>query len=415
MAALPVAHSLFSAPLCLRFSVSKQCDEPILAALTPYAMTMASPSAASRWLTFNAVGALGVAVQLCTLALLVRAEVPLPVATLLAVEAAVLHNFTWHERYTWKGITRPDGVLARLARFHALNGVISLVGNIAITTALAQAGLHPVLANGAAIAICSTLNFIAADRLVFMSAAVTVAIAGGPTPAALAAWDKYVATVDARYWNAKDSFFALDTRGVPNWRERAKTSVPMVEVAPSGVPDAKLHHWAGAIYIPNTTVAAVVKRMHDYGGRESEFYEEVKASKLLSREGDTLRVFMRLYRDAGPVSATYNTEHTVQYRMLPPHRASSRSVATKIAELEHAGTARERERTSGQDHGFLWKLNAYWRFEQVGDGVLIECESVSLSRAVPWALRPFVTGIVDRIARESLERTLVSLRKFLVR
>lgn len=187
----------------------------------------------------------------------------------------------------------------------------------------------------------------------------------------------------------------------------------MTEVEPPGVPDAKLHHWAGAIYVPNTTVAAVVNRLLEYAGRESEFYQEVTASKLLQREGDRVRVYLRLYRDAGPVEATYNTEHAVEYGRRGPHRATGRSVSTKIAELDSPGTSREREKPHGQDNGFLWRLNAYWRYEQMGSGVLIECESVSLSRGVPLFLRPFANPIVDRIARESLRNTLQSLRKFL--
>ena len=189
----------------------------------------------------------------------------------------------------------------------------------------------------------------------------------------------------------------------------------MLEVTPADAPDARIHHWAGAIYIPNTTVQVVIKRMQDSAGRESEFYQEVKASKLLQRDGDRLKVFMRLQRDASVVSADYNTEHEVQYRTLDTTRAMSRSTATKIAEIEHAGTARERELPAGQDRGFLWRLNAYWRFEQSGSGVYIECESVSLSRGVPWLVRPIASPIVNRIARESLERTLRSLRAFLTR
>jgi hypothetical protein len=203
-------------------------------------------------------------------------------------------------------------------------------------------------------------------------------------------------------------------RRAAKWRERTRSdAVPMVEVEPPGVPDAKLHHWAGAIYVPATSVDAVVKRLIDYAGRESEFYQEVKSSKLLARDGNRVRVFLRLERDAGPVTAHFNTEHSVEYRQLSASRAVSRSVATKVAEIADAGTPREREKPAGKDSGFLWRLNAYWRFEQAGDGVLIECESVSLSRSVPLLIRPIASPIVNRIARESLERTLRSLRTFL--
>jgi hypothetical protein len=118
---------------------------------------------------------------------------------------------------------------------------------------------------------------------------------------------------------------------------------------------------------------------------------------------------MKLRRES-IITVTYNTEHDVRYKRLSPTLASSRSVATKIAELDEAGTKQEREKPVGQDHGFLWRLNAYWRYQQVDGGVIVECESASLSRGVPMLLRPFVTGTVERIARESLQKTLESLR-----
>ena len=378
-----------------------------------------------RWLTFNGVGLAGVVVQLTTLALLTRGlGLPVVTATAIAVELAVLHNFGWHQRWTWRdrpALGRRD-LAARLWRFHAVNGLVSLVGNVGITTVLARAGVDPIVANGAAIAACSLVNFAAGDAFVFRAAAVmALAVAGSSgsviqaqSPAALAGWQAYIATVDGRHANPAAGFFALDVRKVERWRARATAGeIPMTEVEPPGIDDGKMHHWAGAVHVPHTTVDAVIKRLQDYAGRESEFYQEVKASRLLAREGDRVRVFMRLQRDASIVTVNYNTEHTVVYRRIDSARAASRSVSTKIAELAEAGTPREQEKPPGEDHGFLWRLNAYWRFEQVGNGVLIECESVSLSRSVPFLVRPLVGPIANRIARESLERTLRSLRTFL--
>jgi hypothetical protein len=175
------------------------------------------------------------------------------------------------------------------------------------------------------------------------------------------------------------------------------------------VPDGRIHHWAGAVFVPGVTLDHVLKYLNERAGRESDAFDDVLSSRLISRDGDRLRVYMKLRRES-VITVTYNTEHDVQYRRISDTRASSRSVATRIAELEGAGTPQEREKPAGNDHGFLWRLNAYWRYEQVKGGVLIECESVSLSRGVPVLLRPFVTGTVERIARESLQKTLVSLR-----
>jgi dolichol-phosphate mannosyltransferase len=123
-----------------------------------------------RFLRFNLVGALGIAVQLLVLELLRRAGVHYLVATVLAVEAAILHNFVWHERYTWRDrrdVSRWESC-ARLLRFHLANGAVSLLGNALLMRWLVGELLLPVLpANLLAIAACGVLNFLLGDRLVF--------------------------------------------------------------------------------------------------------------------------------------------------------------------------------------------------------------------------------------------------------
>jgi putative flippase GtrA len=127
-----------------------------------------------RWSRFNAVGAVGVGVQLSILALLVRTvHVPPLVATGLAVEATVLHNFCWHQRWTWsdRPAGSPGASLRRFLQFQTLNGAISLAGNLAIVsllTVLAHVG--PMAANAVAILVCSLLNFAVSDTLVFTGA-----------------------------------------------------------------------------------------------------------------------------------------------------------------------------------------------------------------------------------------------------
>ena len=126
---------------------------------------------AVRWLKFNAVGALGIVVQMGAFALLFSAfHLNYMVATALAVETAVLHNFVWHERYTWKDRPRggPRDVLYRLLRFHAGNGAVSLVGNVALMRVFVGGmGMNRYVASGAAIAICTVLNFAIGEWFVF--------------------------------------------------------------------------------------------------------------------------------------------------------------------------------------------------------------------------------------------------------
>ena len=188
---------------------------------------------------------------------------------------------------------------------------------------------------------------------------------------------------------------------------------PSPGVGDVDVPDGKIHHWAGAVFVPGTSVEKVLERLGQMAGHESKFYEEVSDSRLLSRNGDQYKIFLKLRRSKYGVNATYNSDHTVEYRRLGSARASARSASTRIAQLDDPGTPQEREQKVGSDSGYLWRLNAYWRYEAVNNGVLIECESVSLSRGVPTLLRPFITGVVEGLARESLESTLAGLRSAL--
>jgi putative flippase GtrA len=125
----------------------------------------------TRWIKFNAAGLLGVAVQLAILAALTHiAGFNYLMATACAVEAAILHNFIWHERYTWVERTRnaPQLAMKRLLHFNLSNGAVSLIGNLVMMKVLVDhAHLPALLANLIAIASCSTVNFCLGEFFVF--------------------------------------------------------------------------------------------------------------------------------------------------------------------------------------------------------------------------------------------------------
>jgi hypothetical protein len=128
--------------------------------------------------------------------------------------------------------------------------------------------------------------------------------------------------------------------------------------------------------------------------------EDVLESRVLARNGNRLRVYLKLARSA-IVTVVYDTEHDVTFFTPSAREAASRSVSLRIEEVGDG------------DRGFLWKLNSYWRYSQVGDSVRIDLESMSLSRDIPWFARAIANPIAHRIARESLERTLMSVQRFL--
>ena len=130
----------------------------------------------TRWLKFNGVGALGILVQLTALTILVRLlHLPIVIATGLAVETAIIHNFVWHHSWTWadrRGCRASGGTreaLGALLRFNLTTGLVSLLGNMLLMPLLVSAGdVGLIKANLMTIATCSLVNFVLSDRFVFL-------------------------------------------------------------------------------------------------------------------------------------------------------------------------------------------------------------------------------------------------------
>jgi hypothetical protein len=257
---------------------------------------------------------------------------------------------------------------------------------------------------------------------------ITMGMAGSPVMAAklqektLTAWDVYVRLTEERIQeelNSSTGFLAQDFQSVPKAqmeRDAVLSGKILVEkmktLNPRGrkikVPAGTLHHWRGSVFIPDVDLETVLTQVRN-PARQKDLQEDVLESRILEENDDSLRLYLKLVRSK-IVTVTYNTEHLIEYQRHGEGLASSRSIATKIAELEDAGTTSEREKPEGKDHGFLWKLNSYWRYQQVDGGVLVECESLTLSRGVPAILAPFVKPIITNVARESMQRTLSSMR-----
>jgi len=359
-----------------------------------------------RLAPFTAVGVLGFVVQLGALhALTAYAGWPWLAATLVSVELAVLHNFLWHERWTWSDRSgapaAAGGRWDRLGRFHAANGLTSIAGNT-LTMAWLVGVLHvpPVAANALAVAVTSIANFLAADRWVFagtkalavlmiVAASTPAAAAGlGPPdqPQTVAAWQRYVAVAEAELADARRPIAA---RPGSDAIDPAGTTV--------AVPGGTINDWRGAVFIPHLTLDRLLHGLQHPGTPPPQ--EDVVSSRVIGRGADSLHVGIRLVRHA-IITVSYDTEHQMQFRRVASNVATARSVATRIEEV------------GGGDHGFLWRLHSYWRYEETGGGVLVELRSLTLSRSVPALVRPIAGPLVNRVARESMVRTLEAMRTY---
>ncbi len=411
---------------------------------------------------------MGVAVQLTVLVSLTEGlGLNYLVSIVLAVESAILHNFVWHEHWTWRD--RDPGIhgrWTRLAWFNLVTGALSISSNLVFTALYVNTlGVHYAIANLMAIATCSLLTFVASDRFVFracrggedmmtggsvskkqdrqpiwklaaLRAGLAVVLAAACTQGlaaaelqdeTIAAWNRYVqaterriarelADADARALETGQRFLAQDFRDDADGARRdvlaGNVRIDRMETRDADgnrirVPKGAIHHWRGSVLIPGATLDDVLDGLM-HGADLTRMQNGVVESRVIDRDGDRLHVFLKLRRKQ-LITVHYNTEHRVRYTRHRPDAASSRSVSTRIAELADAGSPAEREKQIGRDRGFMWRLNSYWRYQQTDAGVIVECESVSLSRSIPRAIRWMATPIVNRTARQVMTRTLTSM------
>lgn len=220
-------------------------------------------------------------------------------------------------------------------------------------------------------------------------------------PKTVEAFDNYIRATEARLdKEVRDGPF-LWVDGTPVRKAHARDGEVVVEPwtgkGDIEVPGGLIHDWAGAVFIPGATLAKTLAVAQDYNNHKNIFKPEVLDSKLLSRDGNHFKIYLQLMKKK-VITVVLNTEHDVHYYPLDATRLYSRSYSTHIAE------------TDGKDHGFLWRLNSYWRFQERDGGVYVECEAVSLTRGVPTGLGWLINPIVRNLPRESLANTLRSTR-----
>jgi hypothetical protein len=226
---------------------------------------------------------------------------------------------------------------------------------------------------------------VAADR---SASAGVLAAAQGPPGETISAWDRYVAETESQLAAAVRS---------------PRSAIVGQAIAAEGlsihVTSGTISDWRGSVFVPGITLDELLRALKNPGTPPPQ--EDVVSSRLIARDADSLRIAIRLVRRV-VVTVTYDTEHSMVFERLSPDLATARTVATRIDEV------------GGDDRGFLWRLHSYWRYEQVRTGVRIDLRSLTLSRHVPALLRPVAAPLVNRIARESMLRTLDALRRYLV-
>ncbi len=242
-----------------------------------------------------------------------------------------------------------------------------------------------------------------------------------------AAFQRYVQLTEQRITRevaSSDRFLWLDTL-TPTRRgefekglqqggviiERLETRDGPKEIeAPNGL----IHHWVGVVFIPRVTVKEAVALMQDYDRHSKFFAPAIAASKTLEHSGSRFKVALRFHVKK-IITVTMDTENDAEFFHPAADRAHSRIRSTKVTEIADAATPEEKAKPAGEEHGFMWNLNTYWRFLERDGGTYIQCESLTLSRDVPFALGWIIRPIVTQMPKESLTFTMGKAREALMK
>jgi hypothetical protein len=217
------------------------------------------------------------------------------------------------------------------------------------------------------------------------------------TPEATAAFDRYLQQAEARM----NSDPVRDPKLLGG-----EARIEAVAAARNvDTPGAMIQDWTGSTFMPGATLAQVQAVLRDYANYKNYYRPKVIESRELAHTGDEYDVLLRLY-EKHLLTIVLNTTYHIRYEMPDAQHLIVTSRSTRVGEVKDPGRSYTEEVPPGEDSGFLWRLNSYWRFEAADGGVYARCEAISLSRDVPAGLGWMLKGFLESFPKESMVNTL---------
>jgi hypothetical protein len=174
-------------------------------------------------------------------------------------------------------------------------------------------------------------------------------------------------------------------------------------------PGAMIQDWTGSTFMPGATLGQMQSILRNYAGYKNFYRPKVIESKQLAHTGDEYDVLLRLY-EKHILTIVLNSTYHIRYEMADPQHLVVTSRSTHIGEVKDPGKSYTEEVAQGEDSGFLWRLNSYWRFEAADGGDYARCDAISLSRDVPPGLGWMLKGFLETFPKESMVNTLRGTR-----
>ena len=222
----------------------------------------------------------------------------------------------------------------------------------------------------------------AAAGLMLLLAAST-GLAAQPTPEATTAFNSYIGRVeerlDAQHRSAGGFLAPVDFARL---RQGELIIAQLTTGAGTELPGALLHDWCGTAFIPGGKAADFERVMKNFDAYPRVYSPQVLTAKVTEHDGDHFQATMRV-QQKHVLTVVMDTAYDIRLGSLDAQHGYSMSRSTQIAEIDSPGTAQERALGPGEEHGFLWRMNTYWSYEERDGGLYMQIESVTLSRSIP--------------------------------
>jgi hypothetical protein len=244
-------------------------------------------------------------------------------------------------------------------------------------------------------AVMRRINHVAVAGLVLLCVFTAHALAADLQEQTRQAFDRYAEQATANFLKRVRADAATSKDGAVVARAGAEDGI----ISVSG---GLVHHWFATTFIGGATLEDALKVSHAYGDYHA-FYQPVVASRLLEQNGNTYRALLRLRESAGGMTAVLDVTARIEYFHPESRTAYSISTSEEIREVKDPGTPRERHLPAGRDSGYLWRAITLSRLVERDGGVIIEMETLGLSRSFPPLLGWIIEPIARRIGRKSAE------------
>ncbi len=230
-------------------------------------------------------------------------------------------------------------------------------------------------------------------------------------PKTLEAYDSYVKSVVPGVQNSFRSDEALWVDHVPARLAKVRSGEIVAEREKTpDIKDGLIHYWIGAMFMPGISLDKMRAADQNYAAQKVAYAPDVMDSKVLSRQGQHFKVFLRLRKEK-VITVILDTVHDVDYEQVNPHRLLSTSVCRKVQEVKDAGTPSEKVLPVGEGMGFLWAMDSVWRMTERDGGLYVTCDSINLSRDLPLGLGGALGPMIRSMSEDSLIHTLESKRR----